>query len=73
MNPRRAALALSLCLLSAAGCARAPQVRTARAGVEQMAVLCKHCNCYMPADVDPESKCAVCECGYTAAKCVRGK
>ena len=67
------AAGLFLLLLAAAGCARTPPVRTARAGVEQMAVLCKHCNCYMPADVDPDSKCTVCNCGYTAARCIRGK
>ena len=73
MSPSRAALTLSLCVLSAAGCARTPPVRIARADVEQMAALCKHCNCYMPAAVDPESQCAVCNCGYTAARCVRGR
>ena len=67
------AAALALILLSAAGCASPTPIRIARAGVEQMAVLCKHCNCYMPADVDPESKCTVCNCGYSAARCVRGK
>ena len=73
MRPARRTGVLFLCLLSVAGCARASAVRIARAGVEQMAVLCKHCNCTMPADVDPESKCAVCNCGYKAAQCVRGK
>ena len=67
------AVVLFLLLASAAGCAHDAPVRTARAGVEQMAVLCKHCNCYMPADVDPESHCRACNCGYKAAKCVRGK
>ena len=55
------------------GCAHGTLVRTARAGVEQMAVLCKHCNCYMPADVDPGSNCRVCNCGYRAGKCYRGR
>ena len=35
--------------------------------------LCKHCNCYMPADVADEAACPVCDCGYTAEKCLRGK
>ena len=69
----RRTAALFLLLVAAAGCAHDAPVRTARAGIEQMAVLCKHCNCTMPADVDPESKCAVCNCGYNAARCVRGR
>ena len=56
------------------GCARNPAaVRTALAREDSMALLCKHCNCYMPADVDPESACKVCNCGYKAARCIRGK
>ena len=64
-----------LALLSLAGCGHGHTalLRTARANPNEMAILCKHCNCYMPADVDPGSKCKVCNCGYTAAKCVRGK
>jgi len=67
------AAALALALLALAGCARDPAVRTARLHPDEMVLLCKHCNCYMPADVDPESKCTVCNCGYKAARCVRGK
>ena len=63
-----------LALLALAGCASGKaQMRTALAHPDEMALLCKHCNCYMPADVDPGSKCTVCNCGYTAGRCVRGK
>ena len=69
----KTAAVLLLALMTLAGCAHNAPIRTARAGVERMAVLCKHCNCTMPADVDPDSDCGVCNCGYKAAKCVRGK
>jgi hypothetical protein len=35
-------------------------------------VICKHCNCFMPADIPPDSICPVCDCGYTAAECQTG-
>ena len=51
------------------GCAGASQsVRMARASE----VVCKHCNCLMPAGTDPESTCTVCQCGFKAHRCVRG-
>ena len=63
-----------LLLLALAGCARGHTALLciARANPNEMALLCKHCNCYMPADVDPNSTCAVCNCGYRAGKCYRG-
>ena len=33
--------------------------------------MCKHCNCLMPAGIDPEAKCPVCKCGYPAHQCRR--
>ena len=61
-------------LIAAAGCASGQgALRTACARPDEMAILCRHCNCTMPADVDPDSNCAVCNCGYTAGRCVRGK
>jgi len=66
--------ACSLILLVFAGCAgNKTALCTARLQPDEMALLCKHCNCYMPADVDPESKCTVCNCGYRAGKCYRGR
>ncbi len=63
-----------LILMALAGCAsNEALVRTARAHPDEMALLCKHCNCYMPADVDPDRKCTVCNCGYRAGKCYRGR
>ena len=35
--------------------------------------VCKHCNCYMPAHLEPDAPCTVCECHYPAAACYRGK
>ena len=68
------AVAFTLTVLLLAGCASGKaELRTARARPDEMALLCKHCNCYMPADVDPESNCTVCNCGYTAGRCVRGR
>jgi len=32
--------------------------------------LCVHCNCVMPAGIDPESICPVCKCGKKALECV---
>ncbi len=36
-------------------------------------VMCRHCNCLMPAGVDPEAICPVCKCGRKAHQCVRGR
>ncbi len=32
--------------------------------------LCVHCNCLMPAGIDPEAICPVCNCGKKAKECV---
>ncbi len=67
------AACLFLLMIAAAGCARNATLCIARARPDEMALLCKHCNCTMPADVDPDSKCTVCNCGYRAGKCYRGR
>ena len=35
-------------------------------------VMCKHCNCLMPAGLDPELMCPVCNCRKTVRECIRG-
>ncbi|MBI3318174.1 MAG: hypothetical protein HYZ90_03380 [Candidatus Omnitrophica bacterium] len=69
---------IGVVLLFLAGCAHAGEtpVRLASAcpaNPPGPTVLCKHCNCYMPADADPAAPCTVCNCGYRNAQCVRGK
>lgn len=55
-----------------AGCATAPRgVRLASAGMPE--AMCRHCNCLMPAGIDPDALCPVCECGRKAHECVRGR
>ena len=72
----RRAWALALLLvppsagLAAGGCAHAADARLARLA-RGSAYLCKHCNCYMPADVDQGAMCPVCKCGYPAHACHR--
>ena len=66
------AAAIGFALL-ASGCAGNKALMIADVRSEEMSLLCKHCNCYMPTDVDPDSKCTVCDCGYKAARCIRGK
>ena len=34
--------------------------------------MCKHCNCVMPANVDPDKICPVCKCKRLAHECRRG-
>ncbi len=57
-------------LVALAGCAYgdADRVRLAQATTS----LCKHCNCFMPANVDPGATCPVCRCGHVAHECHRG-
>jgi hypothetical protein len=60
---------IGLVVLSLTGCAGAwKQARMARG--ESM---CVHCNCLMPAGIDPEAMCPVCKCGKRARECVRGQ
>ena len=58
-------------LLWLSGCAhlQAPAARLAKSSE----YLCKHCNCFMPADVDEQAICPVCDCGYPAHACRRGR
>lgn len=57
-------------LLLAMGCAHAGPLRLAQAPV----VVCKHCNCYMPAPTPAtaDAPCTVCNCRYPASHCERG-
>lgn len=55
--------------LLVAGCAGGAKNRILFAEIPQL--LCKHCNCYMPADVDMAAMCAVCDCGYRYRDCIR--
>lgn len=48
-------------LASATTCPRAPMGET----------MCKHCNCLMPAGVDPDAMCPVCHCKRHAIECRR--
>ena len=61
---------LAVVCLALSGCATAvPPARLASAHE----TMCKHCNCLMPAGVDPEATCPVCTCGRKAHRCVRGR
>jgi len=61
---------LALVMLLVTGCAHQHAAATRLA--QDAAYLCKHCNCFMPADVDPQKTCPVCHCGYPAHTCRRG-
>ena len=66
----RAAWPLVLLVAACSGCASAPaSVRFAK-GLE---VMCKHCNCLMPAGDEPGAMCPICDCGYTVHECERGR
>ena len=65
----RQVVALSV-LWALTGCTSLAAHRRMASSAETM---CKHCNCLMPAGVDPEAICPVCECGYKAHQCVRGR
>ena len=63
------ALLLTLLL---AGCVHRPApLRLAQADV----VICKHCNCYMPAPTPAtaDAPCSVCDCKYPMSRCERGR
>ncbi len=64
-------LLAALLALGASGCASMSQPRTALASAPQM--VCKHCNCFMPADVDPQAACPVCNCHRQTHACRRGR
>ena len=69
MNPRRARVGLGILALAAlVGCA-GPSAARLSSNAEYM---CRHCNCVMPAGVDPEAMCPVCNCGLKARECRRG-
>ena len=59
-----------LAALLLAGCARGTErLQVARAEAQ----VCKHCNCYMPAGIADDAPCTVCNCGYKAGRCTRGR
>ena len=60
------AIVLAMGLLC--GCAATSQGSHLAAMPESM---CKHCNCLMPAGVDPQATCPACNCGKRAHQCVR--
>lgn len=51
------------------GCASVAQPAHLASSAES---LCKHCNCLMPAGIDPDAACPVCECGKRAHQCRLG-
>ena len=68
MTASRGAAAGLLIVLALSGCAH----RAARFAALTNVVVCKHCNCLMPADADPDSECAVCNCHRRAQDCALG-
>lgn len=62
----------ALMALLLGGCAGThPAARLARGGMPE--AMCVHCNCLMPAGIDPDALCPVCDCGKRAHQCVRGE
>ncbi len=57
-----------LALTALLGCAGPSDAARLSSGAEYM---CRHCNCVMPAGVDPEAACPVCNCGMKARECRR--
>ena len=55
-----------------AGCVRLSPTPVQMAK-EGQRYLCKHCNCFMPADADLNTICTACDCGYVGYQCIRGK
>lgn len=62
----RFAILLCTALLSG-GCAASTGLLAKQAGF-----MCQHCNCVMPAGIDEQVICPVCDCGYQAHQCRRG-
>ena len=69
MTASQGAAAGLLVLLALTGCAAQ---RTTRFAALTNVVVCKHCNCLMPADADPDSECTVCNCHRRAHACALG-
>jgi len=62
-------LVLTLLAAGLAGCAGSA---SARSGMPAL-VMCKHCNCTMPASLDPGRMCPVCNCKFQVKDCIRGR
>lgn len=60
-----------MCLVLLTGCVTTHPAASRMASAS--AYLCKHCNCFMPADVPEGAICPVCKCGYPAHACHRGQ
>ena len=58
--------------IAAAGCSHGAYTGVSLSKPGVGLVMCKHCNCTMPADLDPESACPVCHCRYKVKACHRG-
>ena len=70
MTARRVRARLGILALAALmGCAGPSNAARLSSSAEYM---CKHCNCVMPAGVDPEAVCPVCNFGLKARECRRG-
>ena len=57
-----------LCAGLLSGCAS-----TSSAAARPALVMCKHCNCTMPASLDPGQMCPVCNCKFQVHDCIRGR
>ena len=63
-----------LLLAACSGCASTPGfLQLARSQNRGQEIMCKHCNCLMPANLEAEVICPVCDCGYHANACERGR
>ena len=56
------------CMIGISGCAATTRT-TQLAGLPES--VCRHCNCLMPAGLDLQAKCSVCDCGKQNHACVR--
>ncbi len=72
-------LAVMCLLMAGSGCARpfeAGRTRAKQPGMCHLAssaqVVCKHCNCLMPADLNPAADCPACNCHRQVHQCHRG-
>jgi hypothetical protein len=69
MNARHVRAGLGAAALAAVlGCAGPSTGVRLSAESEYM---CRHCNCLMPAGIDPEARCPVCDCQMKARECRR--
>ena len=60
---------MALCL-TVTGCAHAGDAH--RSLAKASLVMCKHCNCTMPAELPDEAPCPVCKCKLRVQQCRTG-